>query len=101
MSCDSIINKRRVDIITGCAPELGVHLTWNEVAKAVRTGETVIRTTMINKTDSIYKDGICIKVGCYSNKLCKLLREQGIIDIRYGSPYHLLNTRNNTYTLYK
>ncbi len=71
--------------------------TWGEIIKAVRTGETVI------KTAKSYKEVNRAKV--YSNYFSKAIKKLGITDIRYGSTngwmYGL--TKGNytdSYTLY-
>ena len=56
MSSDFFTNKQRVDIVTGCTPGKGVYKTWNDVVRAVLSGEKVIRTSMYNKTTSKYTE---------------------------------------------
>ena len=113
MSSDFNTNKRRVDITFGWSNGPGVHKTWDQVIKAVLSGERFIRTSLITLgkyEDKYDKDGNCITVGVYNNKLCKALKKHGITDIRYGStcnshlwPFFKNSTRtpDNMYTIYK
>lgn len=98
MSSDFWSNKRRVDIKLNCTEG---YTTWKQVIEAVLRGEKVIKTTKKSKNlpKSVWKDGKCLKVGCYSNSFCRQLRKLGIVDIRYGSMDALLG--GDGYTLYK
>ena len=91
----------RIDIITGCKPGFKVYRTWPQVIKAIQRGETIIKTSRVNRTKDTYNlDGTCKTVGCYNNQLCRLLRNIGITDIRYGSRSYWLPEGGDTYTLY-
>lgn len=80
---------RRYDIITGCKPGFKVYRTWTQVIEAMRRGEHVIKTSRNAAIDK-----------CYANQFSRLLRNEGVQDIRYGSPSLGLGTTNNTYTVY-
>ena len=110
MSSDFGINKNRIDIAFGFNNGPGVHKTWKEVIKAVRTGETFIKTSLLTlgKYPDRYDDeGRCVIVGVYENYFCREIKKLGIKDIRYGStcnkflwsaqPTH----KDNMYTLYR
>jgi len=91
----------RIDIITGCQPGFKVYRTWPQVIKAIQRGEQIIKTSRVNKAKSKYDAlGRCVVVGCYNNQLCRLLRDIGITDIRYGERSFWLPKGGATYTLY-
>jgi hypothetical protein len=103
MSSDFGTNKRRVDIKLNCPDGLK---TWKAVVAAVLRGDHIIRTAKTDNdipdsvwTGGTHGQGTCIKVGCYSNSLCKELRSHGIDDIRFGSLPDILGGVG--YTLYK
>lgn len=103
MSSDFYSNPNRVDIVTG-SKDKDAYKTWNEVIAAVLRKERIITTKLRNQTRSTFdKNGKCLKVGCYSNKLCRELKKHDITDIRYGSPCTALLTqgiKTDTYTIY-
>ena len=103
MSSDFGTNKRRVDIKLNCPDGLK---TWKAVVAAVLRGDRIIRTAKAHNdipnsvwTGGGHGQGTCVKVGCYSNSLCKELRTHGIDDIRFGTMHASLGGEG--YTLYK